>query len=56
MVTDIVRGSSRLLANNPPPLLDDLPYPLLPDNTRLAEGIVTRKKQLLPVLLGLLEV
>jgi manganese-dependent inorganic pyrophosphatase len=55
MVTDIVRGSSRLLLANPPALLDDLPYPPAPDGTRLAEGVVSRKKQLLPVVLGLLE-
>ena len=33
----------------------DLPYPLQPDGTRLAQGVVSRKKQLLPVVLGLLE-
>jgi manganese-dependent inorganic pyrophosphatase len=55
MVTDIVRGSSRLLINNAPPLLDDLPYMPVQDGTRLAEGVVSRKKQLLPVVLGLLE-
>ncbi|MDZ4159427.1 MAG: DHH family phosphoesterase, partial [Anaerolineaceae bacterium] len=56
MVTDTVSGSSRLLMDNTPPLLDDLPYPILQDGTRLAEGVVSRKKQLLPVVLGLLEV
>jgi manganese-dependent inorganic pyrophosphatase len=55
MVTDVVRGSSRLIMHNEPPLLDDLPYPKQPDGTRLAEGVVSRKKQLLPVVLGLLE-
>jgi inorganic pyrophosphatase/exopolyphosphatase len=55
MVTDVVRGSSRLLLANPPPVLNDLPYPPLPDTTRMAEGVVSRKKQLLPVVLGLLE-
>jgi manganese-dependent inorganic pyrophosphatase len=55
MVTDVVRYSSRLLLVNPPPVLDDLPYPPLADGTRLAEGVVSRKKQLLPVVLGLLE-
>lgn len=55
MVTDVVRGSSRLLFSNPPALLDDLPYIPQADNTRLAEGVVSRKKQLLPVVLGLLE-
>lgn len=55
MVTDVVRGASRLLFANPPPLLNDLPYPPLADGTRVAEGVVSRKKQLLPVVLGLLE-
>ncbi len=55
LITDVVRGSSRLLISNAPPVLEDLPYPLLPDGTRDAAGIVSRKKQLLPVVLGLLE-
>jgi len=56
LVTDVVRGSSRLiLSTNAPPILDDLPYPPLPDGTRQAKGVVSRKKQLLPVVLGLLE-
>jgi len=55
MVTDIVSGSSRLLITNEPPELGGLPYPLQVDGTRLAEGVVSRKKQLLPVILGLLE-
>lgn len=56
LVTDIVRGSSRLIfSSDAPPVLDDLPYPPLPDGTRDAPGVVSRKKQLLPVVLGLLE-
>jgi manganese-dependent inorganic pyrophosphatase len=56
LITDIVRGSSRLIiSSNAPPMLDDLPYPPLPDGTRDAPGVVSRKKQLLPVVLGLLE-
>jgi manganese-dependent inorganic pyrophosphatase len=55
MVTDVVRGSSRLLITDEPPELGDLPYPHQPDGTRRAEGVVSRKKQLLPVVLGLLE-
>ncbi len=55
MVTDVVRGSSRLVFSQPPEVLNDLPYPRLPDGTRMAEGVVSRKKQLLPVVLGLLE-
>lgn len=56
MVTDVVNNISRLLIVNPPPMIDDLPYPRLMDGSRLAEGVVSRKKQLLPVVLGLLEV
>jgi hypothetical protein len=36
-------------------VLDELPYRPLADGTRLAEGVVSRKKQLLPVVLSLLE-
>jgi manganese-dependent inorganic pyrophosphatase len=56
MVTDVVRNSSRLLLNNPTAVLDDLPYPKRNDGTLMAEGIVSRKKQLLPTILGMLEV
>jgi manganese-dependent inorganic pyrophosphatase len=55
LVTDVVRGSSRLLLTDELPVLADLPYPRQPDGTRLAEGVVSRKKQLLPVVLGMLE-
>ena len=55
MVTDVVNNSSRILLVNAPPILEDLPYPRQPDGTRLAPGVVSRKKQLLPIVLGLLE-
>jgi manganese-dependent inorganic pyrophosphatase len=55
LITDVVRGTSRLLLSNPPHELDDLPFPPLPDGTRDAPGVVSRKKQLLPAVLGLLE-
>jgi manganese-dependent inorganic pyrophosphatase len=56
LVTDVVRSTSQLLiSSNAPPILDDLPYPPLPDGTREAKGVVSRKKQLLPAVLGLLE-
>jgi manganese-dependent inorganic pyrophosphatase len=56
MVTDVVRGSSRLLLTEAAPaILDELPYPPMQDGTRLAEGVVSRKKQLLPGILGLLD-
>jgi manganese-dependent inorganic pyrophosphatase len=56
LITDVVRGTSRLLvSSNAPPVLDDLPYPPIADGTRDAQGVVSRKKQLLPAVLGLLE-
>ena len=56
LVTDVVRGTSRLLISaNAPAILEDLPYPPLTDGTRDAQGVVSRKKQLLPAVLGLLE-
>lgn len=55
MVTDVVGGSSRLLLTDDLPILGELPYPKQTDGTLLAEGVVSRKKQLLPVVLGLLE-
>ncbi|MFA9405196.1 MAG: DHHA2 domain-containing protein [Anaerolineales bacterium] len=55
MVTDIVDGSSRLLMRSEPPVLSELPYKRLPDGTMDARGVVSRKKQLLPVVLALLE-
>ncbi len=55
MVTDVVGNSSRLVLVNAPALLTALPYSLQNDETYLAAGVVSRKKQLLPVVLGLLE-
>jgi manganese-dependent inorganic pyrophosphatase len=55
MVTDVVRGSSRLLLTSDVPRLGGLPYPKLPDGTLKASGVVSRKKQLLPALLSALE-
>jgi len=55
MVTDIVRGASRLLLTDEVPALAELPYPRLTDETFLAEGVVSRKLQLLPVMLSALE-
>jgi manganese-dependent inorganic pyrophosphatase len=55
MVTDVVGGGSRLLLSGAPVVLNELPYPLLADGTREAIGVVSRKKQLLPVIFSLLE-
>ncbi len=53
MVTDVVRGSSRLVLAGEQAALSDLPYKRLPDGTFDAPGVVSRKKQLLPAILGL---
>jgi manganese-dependent inorganic pyrophosphatase len=55
MVTDVVGNASRLILVDAPPILDDMPYLRKSDGTFLAEGMVSRKKQLLPAVLGLLE-
>jgi len=55
MVTDVVRGSSRLVLTSDVPGLGGLPYAKLPDGTLRAQGVVSRKKQLLPALLSALE-
>lgn len=55
MITDVVRGSSRLLIENAPAILDDLPFRKNPDNTLTAKDLVSRKKQLVPAILSLLE-
>jgi len=56
LVTDVVRGDSRLLVSDEAPaFINELPFPPFGDGTRDAKGIVSRKKQLLPAVLGLLE-
>ncbi|MCS6909266.1 MAG: DHH family phosphoesterase [Anaerolineales bacterium] len=55
MVTDVVRGASRLVLAGQTDRLNDLPYTRLPDGTLDAPDLVSRKKQLLPAILGLLE-
>lgn len=55
MVTDVVENSSSIVLANAPVIMEGLPYPVQPDGTYLAEGVVSRKKQLLPIVLGLLE-
>lgn len=55
MVTDVVGGSSRLILADAPPELEDLPYRKESDKLLIADGLVSRKKQLLPVVLSLLE-
>ena len=55
MATDVVEGSSRLLLTEDIPKLEVLPYPRRSDGTLSAEDVVSRKKQLLPLVLGALE-
>lgn len=55
MVTDVVRRGSRLMLTNDVPQLDELPYPRREDGTFNADGVVSRKMQLLPTILGALE-
>lgn len=55
MITNVVGASSRLLFSEPLPLLTEIPYPLMPDGSHHADGVVSRKKQLLPVMLGIVE-
>jgi manganese-dependent inorganic pyrophosphatase len=52
MVTDILRGNSRIIAMGDASLIADLPYAPLPDGTLDAKGVVSRKKQLVPVVLA----
>lgn len=55
MVTDVVRTTSRIILAGNTFFINNLPYTALPDATFEAPGVVSRKKQLLPVILGLLE-
>lgn len=55
MVTDVVNNTSALLSVNRPASLDELPYSKRSNDVFIADGVVSRKKQLLPVVLGLLE-
>jgi len=55
MVTDVIRGSSRLLCQGEPPLLGELPFRReAPGQYDLGE-VVSRKKQLVPAVLQAVE-
>ncbi|MFN7209976.1 MAG: DHHA2 domain-containing protein, partial [Aggregatilineales bacterium] len=54
LVTDVVRGNSRLVAVGQERLIAALPYPRLDDGSLDARGVVSRKKQLLPTVLAAL--
>ncbi len=55
MVTDIVMGNSRLIYCDQAHHLGALPYARRADGTLEMTGVVSRKKQLLPTLLGTLQ-
>jgi manganese-dependent inorganic pyrophosphatase len=55
MITDIVGGTSRLLTCVESHYLDGLPFARRPDGTFEMPGIVSRKKQLIPTILGTLQ-
>ena len=54
MITDVVRGNSRLVAVGQQRQLNALPYTRISDNVLNAPGVMSRKKQLLPVVLSTL--
>lgn len=54
MVTDVVRGNSRLVAVGMPRIVTALPYAHLDDDTLDAPEVMSRKKQLLPAVLSAL--
>jgi manganese-dependent inorganic pyrophosphatase len=54
MVTDVVAGNSRLIAVGEQRVVQRLPFSRLPDGTLDAPQIVSRKKQLAPIVLGAL--
>jgi manganese-dependent inorganic pyrophosphatase len=55
MVTDVVAGTSRLLLTDEIAALGVLPYARREDGALTADGVVSRKKQLLPAVLSALE-
>ncbi len=54
MVTDVVRGNSRLVVVGQSRIIASLPYARLDDGTLDAPEVVSRKKQLLPAVLAAL--
>ena len=55
MITDIATNSSLLLMSREPAGWDEMNYPHVEDNLYKLESVVSRKKQLLPLILSLLE-
>lgn len=54
MVTDVVRGNSRLVAAGVPRIVTALPYSRIEDDLLDAPGMMSRKKQLLPAVFAAL--
>lgn len=52
---EVVDGASRILMQGAPMVLEEFPYKRLSDGSLDARDVVSRKKQLLPVVLALLE-
>jgi manganese-dependent inorganic pyrophosphatase len=55
MVTDIATDSSLLLLSSEPDGWDEMNHPHLEKNLYKLDNVVSRKKQLLPLILSLLE-
>ncbi len=55
LITDIATNSSLLLMSREPAGWEEMNYPHLEDNLYKLESVVSRKKQLLPLILSLLE-
>jgi inorganic pyrophosphatase/exopolyphosphatase len=56
MVKGIVSGSNRLILQGSIPFVDELPYRWEPDGSFHAEDVISRKEQLILVLLAYVEV
>ena len=55
LVTDIVSNGSLLMMSREPKGWEDINYPELEDRLYQLDGVVSRKKQLLPLITSLLE-
>jgi manganese-dependent inorganic pyrophosphatase len=56
LVTDIASNGSLLLMSNEPEGWEEINYPELEDNLYQLDDVVSRKKQLLPLILNLLDI
>jgi len=55
MITEVLRGTSRLIFDNTPNILEDLSFDKKNDRTWQSEDIVSRKNQLVPVIFGFIK-